>query len=351
MTTNSYSAPYIEKSLDNFPCGLLSFLPDGTITAINETMAKWAGKESSELLGQNFRSLLDRPSMLYYNLVVDPLLNLKGYASEISLKFLDSEGHFDALLNVKAHKDPQGRLVIINTSVFKVFDRKKYETELLLETRKAEQQRQLAEQEKRMANFLFNSMPNHIWTTNPQGSIINMNQKAREYLGSSSPISSIAFSVVAKIDRGVAIAQWRACLSSGRKFERDLRINDTSGKQEWFSVCAEPYYNLEDQLEMWFCSATNIHKKKLLQLANQEEMRENLYNAYRNLEEKSELLVEIATTQSHMVRKPLANILGLASLMKMERDQVVAELLLEKLMESATELDEMVRQISKKTIH
>ncbi len=332
------------------PCGLLSLSSDGTILAVNNRMEEWTCRAASEMLGSNFRTLLDRPSLLYYNLVVEPLVALQDCANEISIKFICPEGYFDALLNLQRHKDVKGSVDKITAAVFKVLDRKRYEVELLLETRRADQQRQLAEQEKRRSDFLFNSLPHQVWTTSPDGQVLSMNDNATAYLGGLQTTPEKLILIVDRKDRLATLTQWRNCLSTGKTFERDIRLKSTNGITEWFLVRAEAYYDPMENIEMWFCSAINIHRKKLLQLANQQEMSENLSIAYQDLDEKSNRLVDIATAQSHMVSKPLANILGLTALMKDQNDPNFAALLLEKLVESAAELDTVIKEISRRAI-
>jgi len=335
---------------DLLPCGLLSLSPDGTITAVNSRMAEWTCREVSEILGSNFRNLLDRPSLLYYNLVVEPLVALQDYVNEISIKFNCVDGNFDALLNLQGHKNAKGSIGKITAAVFKVLDRKRYEVELLLETRRADQQRQLAEEEKRKSDFLFNSLPHQVWTTSPDGQVLTMNDHAQKYLGGLQTTPEKLILAVDRKDRLATLTQWRNCLSTGKTFERDIRLKSINGIAEWFLVRAEAYYDPTKTIEMWFCSAINIHRKKLLQLANQQEMRENLSIAYQSLDEKSSLLVDIATAQSHMVRRPLANILGLTTIMKGENDPNSSAILLEKLIESAAELDTVIKEISRRAI-
>ncbi len=348
MSTPGQLQEYTDRSFiyDQSPCGLFSFLADGTIIAANQTMSEWFGLSDKECIGRNFHTLLEHPSMLYYQLIVDPLIRLNGHISEFSLKFLSSSGEFDGLFNASAHRDLEGRVLVINASVQRINDRKKYEQELLLETRKAEEQRQLAESQKRRFEFLFNSVPNKIWNIDPNGKILNLNGRARDFLATLGKMPATAFAVVSKLDRERLVNGWKACLETEKRFERELRLICADGTEEWFLICAEPYYNNEGDIEMWFCSATNIHRKKLLQIANQQELTSRLASAYKDLDEKSELLAELAADQSHKVRKPLANILGLAKLMHTE---ATTPEMLEMLLVSAGELDSMVREISAKS--
>ncbi|MBW7951477.1 MAG: hypothetical protein H3C56_02680 [Chitinophagaceae bacterium] len=67
----------------------------------------------------------------------------------------------------------------------------------------------------------------------------------------------------------------------------------------------------------------------------------------KSIEEK---LKRIAWEQSHRVRKPLSNILGLVSLLKDKKHSDKVQELLNMLDESAKELDEIVKYIVHKTL-
>lgn len=333
---------------DQFPCGLLSFQSDGAMISANKTLAEWSGVEIAELETKNFRTLLENSSMIYYDLIIEPLLRMKGMANEFSLKFRSATGHYDALFSARCYLDAKGNILLITASIQKIIDRKKYEAELLLERRLATEQAQFAQTEKRRFEFLFSSSPNIVWTIGPKGEILHMNKKASDFIETLPPSCGKIFYALAKPDRARAIAKWRKCHREEKKFEKELKLTVSESIPEWHLVTAEPYYNTDGVVEMWFCTATDIHRRKLLQLANQKELQSNLLSANRYLDEKSELLTEIAADQSHMVRKPLANILGLVSLLQGNAGSTDSQLL-ELLQQSAKELDQMIREVSTKT--
>ncbi len=75
-----------------------------------------------------------------------------------------------------------------------------------------------------------------------------------------------------------------------------------------------------------------------------------LRNSYRNLSSKNETLKEIAFLQSHETRAPLARIIGLTECLLVEKHDVDEEkYLLKALQNSAVELDNTVRKITKNT--
>ena len=68
------------------------------------------------------------------------------------------------------------------------------------------------------------------------------------------------------------------------------------------------------------------------------------------IENQNKALKEISWTQSHIVRAPLANIMGLIFLLKENNNmEVKDEQLIALISESAEKLDQIIREIVKKT--
>jgi len=120
------------------PIGFVSFKPDGEIIKANCTFYSFFDKTEVELSPANFLKLLTKGSALYFQMVLNPLLNLREYTNEISLSFSTPTENFDALFNAKAYKDEHGKVIVVNAYLLKIIDRKKYEAELLLAKRMAE---------------------------------------------------------------------------------------------------------------------------------------------------------------------------------------------------------------------
>ncbi len=100
-----------------------------------------------------------------------------------------------------------------------------------------------------------------------------------------------------------------------------------TGLNIWYKLIMKPVYNENNKTIGVALSYINIDKIK-----------------------KSEIkLNEIAWQQSHSVRKPISNILGLVNLMKSEQNTAKRIELLDMLDESAKELDEIVKSIIAKT--
>lgn len=123
------------------PCGYISTLPDGTIVKVNQTLIDWVRHPREALLsGMKLQSLLAIGSRIYYETHYAPLLQMQGFATEIALELLCADGRIlPVLLNARQRRDPAGTAVLNRITIFDATDRRRYERELMLARRKAEQ--------------------------------------------------------------------------------------------------------------------------------------------------------------------------------------------------------------------
>jgi PAS domain S-box-containing protein len=130
-----------EDLYENAPCGYLSTLPDGTIARVNRTFVEWTGASRQALLaGTRFQTLLTIGSRIYYETHYAPLLQMQGFANEIALEVIRNDGRIlPVLVNSRQQRDAGGTPLFTRITLFDSTDRRRYERELLLARRKAEQ--------------------------------------------------------------------------------------------------------------------------------------------------------------------------------------------------------------------
>jgi PAS domain S-box-containing protein len=130
-----------EDLYEHAPCGYLSTLPDGTIVRVNQTMLDWIGASRERLLaGATFQSLLSVGSKMYYETHYAPLLRMQGFVNEIAFELVRADGRIlPVLLNARQRLDAGGAPLFNRITVFDSTDRRRYERELLLARRAAEQ--------------------------------------------------------------------------------------------------------------------------------------------------------------------------------------------------------------------
>jgi PAS domain S-box-containing protein len=130
-----------EDLYEHAPCGYLSTLPDGTIVRINQTLLDWLGHSRDAMLqGIRFQALLTIGSKMYYETHYAPLLQMQGFVSELALDLVHADGRvLPVLLNARQRRASSGTPLFNRITVFDATDRRRYERELLLARRKAEQ--------------------------------------------------------------------------------------------------------------------------------------------------------------------------------------------------------------------
>lgn len=120
------------------PCGLLSTQVDGTIVYANQTIRTWLGLTTEDLLPSlRLQDLLTMGCRIFHQTHWLPLLQLQGSLSEVQLQFVHSDGYeLPVLVNAIRRDYEDG--VRHDIAVFIAADRRKYERELLLARRQAE---------------------------------------------------------------------------------------------------------------------------------------------------------------------------------------------------------------------
>jgi PAS domain S-box-containing protein len=130
-----------EDLYEHAPCGYLSTLPDGTIVRVNQTLLDWTGRTRQAMMDSTrFQTLLTIGSKIYYETHYAPLLQMQGFANEIALELVRADGRvLPVLVNSTQRRDAQGTALFNRITLFDATDRRRYERELLLARRKAEQ--------------------------------------------------------------------------------------------------------------------------------------------------------------------------------------------------------------------
>ena len=130
-----------EDLYEHAPCGYLSTLPDGTIVKINQTLVDWLGRSRESLLdGTRFQTVLAIGSRIYYETHYAPLMQMQGFVNEIAFDLVAGDGRLlPVLMTARQRRDADGTPLVNRITLFDATDRRRYERELLLARRKAEQ--------------------------------------------------------------------------------------------------------------------------------------------------------------------------------------------------------------------
>ena len=348
MHNSDTSAKPFEEFIDaeflyqHAPCGYVSFDAHGKIIRINETFCLWLGLDRAACSEKSFSALLNTAGAMYFQMVVNPMLHQHKMANEVNFKFGNGKEQFDGLFNAVAHKNAQDEIVVINATVHKITNRKKYEQDLLLAKHEADQG-------KKRFEFLSNSIPNLIWTVLPSGEVDFINQRLKDYFQRDDLSWYSDFEGFPEEERARVKKAWSHSISTGTTLDLEVTMVNQEGKPEWFLFRMEPFVSEEGGIELWVGSATTIHKSKVQQLAKHSQLTSNLSSAHKTINENKGIFTKIAFDQSHMIRKPLANIMGLIPLLQEEKLTEEGLYVLKCLVDSAEELDFLVKKVVTQT--
>jgi phosphoserine phosphatase RsbU/P len=124
---------------ESAPCGLLTTLSTGLIESVNGTFCGWLGFRSEQLVGsKRLQDLLTIGCKIFHQTHWLPLLQMQGSVAEVQLELVRSDGQVVPVL-VNAKKRTEDDIVHHDLAVFVATDRRKYERELLLARKRAEE--------------------------------------------------------------------------------------------------------------------------------------------------------------------------------------------------------------------
>jgi sigma-B regulation protein RsbU (phosphoserine phosphatase) len=135
------------------PCSIIAFSPQGIIHFANETLLNQLGYTSEELEGQHFEKILTLASRIFYHTHFAPMLTLEGKATElfITLHAKNNEP-VPVLVNAVKHVEKDNSYVVC--ACMPVFERKKYEDEILQAKKIAEEALQKNDQLQKVQSEL-----------------------------------------------------------------------------------------------------------------------------------------------------------------------------------------------------
>lgn len=137
----SFPQESAEELYESAPCGYLSTTPDGLIVRVNTTFASWLGYTKDELTGaMRLLDLLTTGGKIFYETHFALLIRMHGEVNEIALDFKCHDGRIiPSLVSAIQKRDAAGTPIVNRITVFNTTERRRYEHELLLARRRAEE--------------------------------------------------------------------------------------------------------------------------------------------------------------------------------------------------------------------
>lgn len=124
-------------------------------------------------------------------------------------------------------------------------------------------QKAMQESEKRF-RLLANSLPNFVWTAEPDGRCDFLNEQWLAYAGVAEG-AQLGFRWMQQVhpdDRDGVVERWNEAVSGGAAFHTELRIRSHEGSYRWFDARAVPIKNDQGKVLKWFGSHNDIEGQR-----------------------------------------------------------------------------------------
>jgi PAS domain S-box-containing protein len=111
---------------------------------------------------------------------------------------------------------------------------------------------------------LAQAMPNHVWTSLPDGQLDWFNDRVYEYSGAKpGTLVGLGWTVLVHAeDRSAVAGRWEAALSAGAPYETQFRLRRTDGAYRWHIARAFPIRGMRGEITRWVGSNTDIEDQK-----------------------------------------------------------------------------------------
>lgn len=135
-----------EYLYNHISCGVLTYQSSGRIISMNQTLLNWTDSAKEEISEIKFNDFLDNGAKIYFQLFVQPLLKMNSKINEISFNFQSRIGNFPCLFSAFVTEVEIDDEPIIVGTIFRISDRKKYESELIKAKVKSQEQENIKTQ-------------------------------------------------------------------------------------------------------------------------------------------------------------------------------------------------------------
>ena len=149
------------------------------------------------------------------------------------------------------------------------------------------------------------SIPQQIWTADPEGIPDFYNQRTAAYLGKPLDPANLGhwLDYLHPDDRAAAAERWTAARANRRYYEAEFRLRRYDGQYRWFLAQAQARHGPDGQLLRWYGTNTDIEDQKQTQ--------RQLVAQNTRLLRTNQDLDNFVYTASHDLKQPIHNMAGI----------------------------------------
>ncbi|MBW4518961.1 MAG: PAS domain-containing protein [Scytolyngbya sp. HA4215-MV1] len=160
-------------------------------------------------------------------------------------------------------------------------------------------------------------IPQLVWTADPEGLLLDVNQRWTKFTGLSlEQVQIHGWEVIIHPDDlPILSQQWAVAVHTGAPYQAEGRMRQSDGAFRWHLHQAIPQKNEQGQVLKWFGTATNIEAQKQLE-GERDRLLQLEKNARTEAERVNRVKDEFLAILSHELRSPLNPILGWTKLLQ-----------------------------------
>ena len=191
------------------------------------------------------------------------------------------------------------------------------------------QEQVLLESEQKF-RLLADSMPQHVWTADPEGKLNYYNQAILNYSGL--PLEKIKkgswINIVHPDDAEANMKEWMACVRTGKDYIFEHRFRRHDGEYRWQLSRAVPQKDEQGNIQMWVGTSTDIQDQKIFTDHLERQVYERTQQLKENnfeLEKMNKELQSFAYVASHDLQEPLRKIQTFANRLVEKENQHLSD--------------------------
>ena len=293
-----HSEHHLRRVLDSLYTFVGVMTPDGILIEANRTALDADNLQPEDVLGKPFA----QDYWWSYSTQSQAQLNeaIKRAAAGETIRF-----------DVQARIGTE-QYILLDFSVIPLFDsngKVEYLIPSGIDISDREANKQALMQREQELKLITEVIPQQIWTALPNGEIDYFNQRWIDYTGISleDTVNSGWSIILHPEDSAKAMKSWTKSVSSGKKYDMEVRLRGADGVYRWFLIKARPLRNEQGEIIRWYGTNTSITRIK--------ELEQRLRQQTEDLIEANQLKDDFLAIVSHELRTPLNPILGWSQLL------------------------------------